>query len=212
MSETAETVPEPLSGGALLRQAREQAGVHVAALAVAIKVPVRQLEALEQDRLDLLPDHTFARALAASVCRHLKADAAPILAALPQSTPRSVTVSPGLNEPFRTPGVPGASGWRERLTRPSVLAALGLLLAALALIFLPDSDSPDEAAAPSGAAPADATAPAPMPAASQNVVVEPVTPLLLPAIPALPASAAASTASAPAIVFPSNAASAARQP
>ena len=214
MSETAETVPEPLSGGALLRQAREQAGVHVAALAVAIKVPVRQLEALEQDRLDLLPDHTFARALAASVCRHLKADAAPILAALPQSAPRSVTVSPGLNEPFRTPGVPGASGWRERLTRPSVLAALGLLLAALALIFLPDSDSPDEAAAPAAnsAAPADATAPAPMPAASQNVVVEPVTPLLLPAIPALPASAAASTASAPAIVFPSNAASAARQP
>lgn len=208
MSETAETVPEPQSGGALLRQAREQAGVHVAALAVAIKVPVRQLEALEQDRLDLLPDHTFARALAASVCRHLKADPAPILAALPQSAPRSVTVNPGLNEPFRTSAVAGAIGWRERLTRPSVLAALALLLAALALIFLPDSDSPADAPAATGAAPADATAPAPAPAASQNVVVEPVTPLLVPAIPAMPASAA----SAPAIVFPPNAASAARQP
>lgn len=212
MSETAETVPEPQSGGALLRQAREQAGVHVAALAVAIKVPVRQLEALEQDRLDLLPDYTFARALAGSVCRHLKADPAPILAALPQGAPRSVTVNPGLNEPFRTPGMAGAIGWRERLTRPPVLAALALLLAALALIFLPDSDSPDSAGAPAatGAAPADATAPLPSPAASQNVVVEPVTPLLQPAPPVLPASAA--PAPAPAIVFPPNAASAARQP
>lgn len=204
MSETAETVPEPQTGGALLRQAREQAGVHVAALAVAIKVPVRQLEALEQDRLDLLPDHTFARALAASVCRHLKADPAPILAALPQSTPRSVTVSPGLNEPFRAPGLAGANGWRDRLLRPSVLAALVLLLAALALIFLPGSDSPDA----TGAAPADATAPAPAPSASHSVVVEPVTPLAVPVIPALPASAVL----VPAPVPPSPAAPAARQP
>ena len=210
MSETAETVPEPQAGGALLRQAREQAGVHVAALAVAIKVPVRQLEALEQDRLDLLPDHTFARALAASVCRHLKADPAPILAALPQSTPRSVTVSPGLNEPFRAPGLAGANGWRDRLLRPSVLAALVLLLAALALIFLPGSDSPDGSRSPdaTGAAPADATAPAPAPSASHSVVVEPVTPLAVPVIPALPASAVL----VPAPVPPSPAAPAARQP
>ncbi len=210
MSETAETVPEPQSGGAMLRLARERAGVHVAALAVALKVPVRQLEALEQDRLDLLPDHTFARALAASVCRHLKADPTPILAALPQGMPRSVSVSPGLNEPFRAPSVPGSLRWRERLMRPPVLAALGLLLAALALIFLPGTETPDEPRAPAanGAAPADAPAVAPAPAAPQSMVVEPVTPLLVPAIPALPASAVP----VPAPVSPPNAAPAARQP
>ena len=71
MSETVDAGSQPQDGSALLRQAREQAGVHVAALAVALKVPVRQLEALEQGRFDLLPDHTFARALAASVCRAL---------------------------------------------------------------------------------------------------------------------------------------------
>ena len=56
-----------VSAGALLRQAREAAGLHVAALAVSLKVPVKKLEALESDRLDLLPDAVFARALASSM-------------------------------------------------------------------------------------------------------------------------------------------------
>ncbi|HPH15047.1 MAG TPA: helix-turn-helix transcriptional regulator, partial [Burkholderiaceae bacterium] len=68
-----------VSAGALLRQAREAAGLHIAALAVSLKVPVKKLEALESDRLDLLPDAVFARALASSMCRALKIDAAPIL-------------------------------------------------------------------------------------------------------------------------------------
>ncbi|MEY4712182.1 MAG: hypothetical protein RIS88_1632 [Pseudomonadota bacterium] len=203
MSENPETVPPPPGGGALLRQAREQAGVHVAALAVALKVPVRQLEALEQDRLDLLPDNTFARALAGSVCRHLKADPAPILAALPQGAPRSVTLSPGLNEPFRAPGIPGSMGWRERLLRAPVIAALALLGAALALIFLPGTDSPDDTSPTAATRPTPADAPAP--AASQSVVVEPVTPLPVPSVPGR-------AASVPAPVSPPAAASAARKP
>ena len=76
------------NAGILLREAREAQGVHVAALAVALKVPVRQIEALEDDRIDLLPDLVFARALAASVCRQLKIDPQPVLARLPQGKPR----------------------------------------------------------------------------------------------------------------------------
>ena len=60
--------------GAMLRQAREDAGLHVEALAVALKVTVKKLEALEAGRIDLLPDPTFARGLAASFnlpARHL---------------------------------------------------------------------------------------------------------------------------------------------
>lgn len=185
MSETVENVTEPLGGGALLRQVREQAGVHVAALAVALKVPVRQIEALEQDRLDLLPDHTFARALAASICRHLRTDAQPILARLPQGAPRAVMVGEGLNEPFRASSAPGRSTLRERLVRPPVLVALGLLVAALAVVFLPVFD--DSAPAPDAGVPAASTAPEAAPAqprASSPVVIEPVTPLQLPTTPA----------------------------
>ncbi len=208
MSETAENPPLPQDGSALLRQAREQAGVHVAALAVALKVPVRQLEALEQGRFDLLPDHTFARALAASVCRQLKVDPAPILAAMPQGMPRAVSVNVGINEPFRTSAPVGGLGWRERLLRPPVVAAALLLLAALALIVIPEIQGD------SAPAPADTAQPAvpAAPAASDRLVVEPVTPLLLPSTPSAPASAAPPGA-APAVPLASQpAAPAARQP
>jgi cytoskeleton protein RodZ len=53
--------------------------MHIAALAVSLKVPVKKLEALEQNRFDLLPDSVFVRALASSVCRTLKLDAAAVL-------------------------------------------------------------------------------------------------------------------------------------
>ena len=80
-----------VTAGTLLRRAREAAGLHVAALAVSLKVPVRKLEALESDRYDLLPDAVFVRALASSVCRTLKIDPQPVLDRLPQTAaPRLV--------------------------------------------------------------------------------------------------------------------------
>jgi len=130
-------VPEATAGG-LLRQAREAAGMHIAALAVSLKVPVKKLEALEQDRFDLLPDAVFVRALASSVCRTLKLDAAPVLGLLPQtSAPKLTYQGAGINAPFRSPGEgPGPSIWTQ-VSRPAVLAGLLLLLGALVLIFLP---------------------------------------------------------------------------
>ena len=65
-------------------RAREAAGLHIGALAVSLKVPVKKLEALESDDLEQLPDAVFARALAATVCRTLKVDPEPILRLLPQ--------------------------------------------------------------------------------------------------------------------------------
>ena len=52
---------------------------------MSLKVPVRKLEALEDDRYDLLPDAVFVRALASSVCRTLKIDPQPVLDRLPQT-------------------------------------------------------------------------------------------------------------------------------
>lgn len=124
--------------GELLRRAREAAGLHIAALAVSLKVPVKKLEALESDRFDLLPDAVFVRALASSVCRTLKIDAAPILARLPQThAPKLIYQGVGINTPFRSPGDgPGPSVWAQ-ISRPAVLAGLVLLLGALVLILLP---------------------------------------------------------------------------
>ena len=63
-----------VTAGGLLREARQAAGLHIAALAVALKVPVSKLEALEADDYAKLTDTVFVRALASSVCRALKAD------------------------------------------------------------------------------------------------------------------------------------------
>ncbi len=126
------------SAGALLRAAREAAGLHVAALAVSLKVPVRKLEALEADQLEGLTDAVFVRALASSVCRALKVDPAPILAKLPQTvTPRLDRAQSTINAPFRAPGDSPGLGLMDQLSRPIVLAVLAFLLGALVLIFLP---------------------------------------------------------------------------
>jgi cytoskeleton protein RodZ len=126
------------SAGELLKQAREAAGLHIAALAVLLKVPVKKLEALEAGRMDLLPDAVFIRALASSVCRTLKIDASPVLARLPQNdAPKLTYQGAGINTPFRSPGDgPGPSFWAQ-VSRPAVLAGLVLLLGALVLVFLP---------------------------------------------------------------------------
>jgi cytoskeleton protein RodZ len=137
-SDNARQAENQLSAGGLLRQAREAAGLHIAALAVSLKVPVKKLEALEADKFELLPDAVFTRALASSVCRTLKIDASPVLERLPQtSTPRLTYRGVGINAPFRTPGDgPDPSAWAQ-LSRPAVLTGLALMLGALVLILLP---------------------------------------------------------------------------
>lgn len=158
------------SAGALLRQAREAAGVDLPELALALKVSVKKLEALEGDRYDQLPDAVFVRALASSVCRALKVDAAPALALLPQSkAPRLDYDEAGLNTPFHTPGDVAKTPFLDRLSRPMVLAALAVLLGALVLIFFPSSEQRAEigaivASTPAAPTQAPAVAPVPPPA------------------------------------------------
>lgn len=128
--------------GQLLRQAREGAGLHVVALAAMLKVPVRKLEALETGRFDELPDKTFVRTLALSVCRQLKVDPAPILALLPQSEQVRLGEVASLNTPFRTPDVtpaPKASALSS-VPRPVQFAAAVLLLAGVVWFAVPARD------------------------------------------------------------------------
>ena len=127
-----------LTAGALLRDARQAQGIHIAALAASLKVPVQKLEALEQDRFDLLLDAVFVRALASSVCRILKLDPEPILQRLPPLNPTKVTSqNRGINAPFRSHNGGWSSSLRMQLSKPVIWVGLVFLLAALVLILLP---------------------------------------------------------------------------
>lgn len=153
--------PQPhdaLQAGQRLKRAREQAGLHVVALAAALKVPVKKLEALEAGRTDELPDATFARALAGSVCRQLKIDPTEILAGLPQAGVSRLGEGRELNTPFRSPRDPaGPSAASQALKRPLAAALAILLGAALVWWWVPPS-STDTAVVNPAPAPAPVTA------------------------------------------------------
>lgn len=161
------------SAGNLLRQARERQGLHIAALAAAIKVAPRKLDSLENDRWDELPDATFTRALAQTVCRTLEIDPVPVLALLPSTDPGLLdTVSGSLNAPFSSRDArTGAAG--AAAVRPMALGGLLLLVAAIGVYLMP-SDLWTEAeriSLPAGvSAPVAAVASAALDAASQALM------------------------------------------
>ena len=185
------------SAGALLRQAREAAGMHIGALSVALKVPVKKLEALEADRLDLLPDAVFARARAASVCRTLKVDPGPILGSLPEQVMPRLTLDSSTSD--RASLHPPRALWHaslmDRLPRPVLVVAALLIVAALVLFLLPSVPEPVTTGAAIPAGVAVAPGPALEPLTSQPLVEAASTPA--PALP-LPALAATGSVQAPA--------------
>ena len=178
MSEAQAAIDTATSAGHLLRQAREHAGLHVAALAGALKVPQRQLEALEQDRLDLLPDVVYARALAASVCRNLRVDPQIVLARLPKGEDSRLGKGEQINVPFRASGDVVRSPARDLLTRPPVMVALALLVGAVVLLLLPliPNRSADPVPAAEGTVPAVGNNVPSTPSAPVGMVSETVTP------------------------------------
>jgi cytoskeleton protein RodZ len=133
------------SAGKLLKDARESVGLHIAALAVSLKVSVKKIEALEADQWDTFPDTVFVRALASSVCRHLKIDSVPILQRLPKVVSTSgLSNDKGINAPLISPGFAANNSGFEQLSKPVVLIGLALLVGALVLIFFPSADRLDE--------------------------------------------------------------------
>lgn len=126
------------SGGAMLKAARENQSMPIAVLAVALKVPVKKLEALECDRFDLLPDLVFVRALAASMCRSLNIDPAPILASLPSPTDMHLgPKAPAMSVPFRVPRVRLGASFSDHLSKRLIFVVLLLLSGVLVLVFAP---------------------------------------------------------------------------
>jgi cytoskeleton protein RodZ len=184
-SQPSEPPRADVTAGSLLRQARMAKGLHIAALATSIKVTPRKLELLESDRFDELPGATFTRALAQTVCRSLKIDAAPVLALLPLPADQGLSqMSLGLNAPFRDRPGRRVPSDLQFLKSPVMLGAAVLVVASGMLYLLPAgwlSDATQRAmtgaeqmAAAPGSAPAADPASAPVleaaPAASTMVV------------------------------------------
>lgn len=194
------------SAGALLRQARERRGLHIAALAASIKVAPRKLEALEADRYGELPDLTFTRALAQTVCRALKIDAEPVLAKLPQAgdLPRLSRLGEGINARYREASTRRDPGEFSLLRKPVFWATAFVLLAALVLALLPERWVPWRAGAPvsrgvaaaSNAAPASGPASLGASAAMPSDAASAAGPLVLPAAVGFAATAVVAAASA----------------
>lgn len=182
-----------MTAGDMLREAREAHGLHIDMVAAALKVAPQKLAALEADDIASLPDAVFARALAASVCRALRIDPAPVLAKLPGAQ------RPGLADADRTisrslkSAAPRASGGSNGLPSRALLIVVGLLLIGAAVIFwLPQSGFDQVGAAfsrLSSHSDSAATASSDAPAAA-GMAVEPSTaPSPLPVLPP-PAEAA----------------------
>ena len=189
----------PATAGDMIREARQAQGIDLASLAAMLKIPLRRLEALESDRHDELQGPTFERALAQAACRVLKIDPKPVLALLPQHERNTLErVSEGINTPFRDGQ--GSGGFEVPSAMRPVLAFIVLLLvAALALAFLPQSwveRVKAQLAGLSASTPAESAASAPVAAtaAAAGTITAPVE---LPA-----ASAATPVSSAPAVSAP----------
>ncbi|RLJ36710.1 RodZ domain-containing protein [Acidovorax sp. 106] len=209
------------TAGEILRSAREAAGVHIEALAVALKVPVSKLEALESNRLELLPDTVFMRALASSVCRTLKLDPAQVLSLLPQSkNPRLIPERSDINTPVKSvAGKTFVSNGGSRHSSWLMFGVFVLLIGAAAVFYWPAGFQPwnsrplslvGSAAVPTSGQEASASkteeivavvqppvAAEPAPAASSTAALVPVAPspaVAQPASAALPAIADTSAA------------------
>ncbi len=92
--------PRP-SLGKMLREAREHMGLSVADVAAQIKFAPRQIEALEADDFDSLPEAAFLRGFVRSYAKILQIDAQLFLAAMPQvKAPAAELVPASVEVPF----------------------------------------------------------------------------------------------------------------
>ncbi|MFZ2540283.1 MAG: helix-turn-helix transcriptional regulator, partial [Gallionella sp.] len=86
----------PTSLGATLREAREHLGLSVVDVSNQIKFAPRQIEALEADDFQHLPEAAFLRGFVRSYAKILQLDQQALLATLPQSSGVSVELGSAL--------------------------------------------------------------------------------------------------------------------
>ena len=154
----------PPSAGAVLRGAREGAGLSLDAVAQQLKLAPRQVQALEQDDYASLPGRTFVRGFVRNYARYVGLDPDEVVALLP-----GADVAPSLQRPTITPSsrpmghMPSAAPPRRTWTRWAIPLALVAIVAAAGVYELrrPQGDARK--------APPDAAVRAPAPINSVSV-------------------------------------------
>lgn len=146
--------PLPADFGALLRAAREKAGMSVPTLAMRLRLHVKQIDALERTDLAALPSLIYVRGFLRSCARELGVDPAPLLADLDRRAGVPTGVAPML-----TAGSFGLSRFGDG-SRPIIALGLAaLVLAGLVGIWMPrHANTVAVAPSPPVAAPADEAA------------------------------------------------------
>jgi len=132
-SETA--AQAPMTAGALLRQAREDAGLSIEDVAYRVKIHVKKLAALEENQFDQIPNAVFLRAMASSVARTLDVEPQRILELLPDSPkPVFVNIEENIKGSFGESTHLSAK-FRIFFSASSHVIFAGLLVAAAALVY-----------------------------------------------------------------------------
>jgi cytoskeleton protein RodZ len=169
--------------GLLLREAREQAGLSIDAVAQQLKLAPRQVKALEDSEFGLLPGRTFVRGFVRNYARLLHLDIDVVLAALPGAARDSGLESPTLHPTAPSIGeLPVTQNTRPSWAKWAIPLGLIAIIAAGATYEMLRPATTQRATVPAAAAPPGE--PARVPAAETK-----------PAAPAPTAPAAAIAAS-----------------
>jgi cytoskeleton protein RodZ len=183
---TADTLSEYRSrcGGAL-RTHREKQGLSVQTVASRLRLSVKQIEALEADNFEALPEATIARGFIRNYAKLLEINVEPLLDAynvlVPSKSPHSFTVQPALYANSRQYKESEIKRWIPFLA--AALLALGVWLLYQSYIQKPSPVAPTasqlpapeplpQAALPAGERQADAQI------ATTEIALPPATPLV----------------------------------
>jgi cytoskeleton protein RodZ len=118
------------SAGAVLRGAREAAGMSIDAVSQQLKLAPRQVQALEDDDYALLPGRTFVRGFMRNYARLLRLDADALLSTLPEGAATPSLDRPSLSPTTRVmgelpadlPGKPSNARWAIPLALAAIVA------------------------------------------------------------------------------------------
>ncbi|MDR6787857.1 cytoskeletal protein RodZ [Sphingomonas sp. BE138] len=163
---------QPATVGGRLRAAREAQGLSVAEVAARTRVTQRFLEALEDDRLDLLPSPTYASGFARAYARAVGLDQAEIGRGIRGELARGAM-------PMRQHHIEEIADPSRGPSRGLVIVAAGVALAVLVLgilwlstgMFRGTQEAPEVAAASPAAVARSAPVPPPSPTPSAGKVV-----------------------------------------
>lgn len=153
------------SFGRPLAAAREALGITVVDMAGRLRLHPRQIAAIDDERLDLLPEPAFVRGFIRNYAKEVKLDPAPLLQALAERLPPP----PPVEADAPATGITATEVRRAGVERASRLVVIGGTLAVLVVLGLVGwiasmrmqqgaSAASDTAPAPTTSAPAPATA------------------------------------------------------